>query len=204
MTNTAKNASSNPAWRDLETPGQIADAIMRLFEHRGSSRYDEVVTQTEHAAQTAGHAMAAGADRAAIAAAFLHDIGHLLMGEDEGNDDVFKTDRHHEEVGARFLANWFGPDVTGPVRLHVPAKRYLCAIDPAYHAGLSAGSVRSLELQGGPMTTEETESFASDSNAASAVDLRRWDDLGKDPGAPAPSMESLRTLLIDELTTSAP
>jgi predicted HD phosphohydrolase len=69
-------------------------------------------------------------------------IGHLLVGEHDDQDDFLDRDLHHEDVGARFLSNWFSPAVTEPIRLHVTAKRYLCAIDPEYHDGLSDASVR--------------------------------------------------------------
>ena len=69
-------------------------------------------------------------------------------------DDLaeWTTDARHEEVGARWLARRFGPGISEPVRLHVPAKRYLCATDRQYLQRLSRASVHTLALQGGPMS----------------------------------------------------
>src|SRR6516225_6317978 len=114
----------------------------------------EPVSQTEHALQTAWAAEQAGAASALIAAALLHDIGHLLhdLPEDCAHHGI---DDAHEVRGARWLVQHFGPDVTEPVRLHVPAKRYLCSTDPAYRSQLSEASELSLKLQGGPFTPAE-------------------------------------------------
>jgi predicted HD phosphohydrolase len=67
------------------------------------------------------------------------------------------------------------------VRLHVAAKRYLCAVEPSYFNTLSPASVHSLQLQGGPMSTEEIAEFEQSPFYPEAVRLRRWDDLAKDP-----------------------
>src|SRR5262249_49953725 len=111
--------------------------VLRLFKERGDAAYlGEPVSQTEHALQAARAAERAGAAAALVAAALLHDVGHLLhdLPEDcarAGIDDA------HEERGGRWLGRHFGPDVVEPVRLHVAAKRYLCASDPTYLGRLS-------------------------------------------------------------------
>ena len=62
--------------------------------------------------------------------------------------------------GARWLAQRFPASKSAePVRLHVPAKRYLCATDPHYFAQLSPASVHTLKLQGGPMAAQEVARF---------------------------------------------
>jgi gamma-butyrobetaine dioxygenase len=81
---------------------------------------------------------------------------------------------------------WFGPEVTEPVRLHVDAKRYLCATEPGYLDQLSPASVCTLGVQGGPMTGAELAAFAARPHAAGACLVRRWDDAAKDPGASGP------------------
>ena len=101
--------------------------------------------------QSAAAAEAEGAGDELVAAALLHDIGHLLHGGDE-DAAAQGIDTHHEEVGFRFLQQHFAAAVVDPVRLHVAAKRYLCAVDPSYLSALSVASVLSLELQGGPMS----------------------------------------------------
>ena len=179
-------------WRELASAEDVADALIELFRQRGDDRYDEVVTQTEHALQCGALAIAAGADAATVTAAFLHDIGHLLGTEQDREHDL-----RHEHLGARFLAGWFAPEVTEPIRLHVPAKRYLCATSAEYHAELSDASVATLVLQGGPMSDDEIVEFEADPLAAVAVDLRRWDDLAKDVDAPTPDLEAFRDLMVE-------
>ena len=130
----------------------------------------EPVPIGEHMLQAGALAEAASAEGALVAAALLHDIGHLL-GQDE--------DRHGE-AGAQWLSQWFGDAVTEPVRLHVAAKRYLCAVDAGYLGLLSAESVRTLSLQGGPMTAAEVAAFEALPFSRDAVAVRRWDDQAKD------------------------
>ena len=148
---------------------------------------DEPVPIGGHMLQAGALAEAAGAERALVAAALLHDIGHLL-GEDEDEE-------RHGETGARWLSQWFGAAVTEPVRLHVPAKRYLCGADAEYFGLLSAESVRTLALQGGPMTEAEASEFEALTYANDAVAVRRWDDQAKDPSADVPDFDHYRPLL---------
>ncbi|MEM8709256.1 MAG: phosphonate degradation HD-domain oxygenase [Actinomycetota bacterium] len=188
-----------PVWRELEQPAEIADALVGLFERRGGQKYSEVVTQIEHATQCAGCAVDEGSDDATVLAAFLHDIGHLLVNERDDDGEV-RTDFHHEDVGARFLANWFDDAVTVPVRLHVPAKRYLCAVEPTYHDELSPASVHSLALQGGPMSVDEVADFEARPFFDAAVALRRWDEDAKVAGASAPSLDEMRARIVAYLS----
>jgi phosphonate degradation associated HDIG domain protein len=157
------------------------DDVVALYDAWGGQRYDEEVTQREHAEQTAALAAGAGASDALVAAALLHDVGHLLELA-TGADGPIDDDLHHEARGARYLSELFPPAVTTPIALHVRAKRYLCAVDDGYRAGLSAGSERSLRLQGGALEPGEVEAFERLDGAPAAVHLRRWDDLGKVQG----------------------
>ena len=90
--------------------------------------------------------------------------------------------------------------MTEPVRLHVAAKRYLCAVEPSYFALLSQASVYTLAVQGGPMSTAEAREFEASQYAADAVRVRRWDDQAKDPAAVVPGFGHYRPLLA-ELST---
>lgn len=171
----------------------LARSIVARYEHDGHERYDEVVTQTDHALQTLGCALVDGAPPHLSVAAFLHDVGHLLVDE---SDEV---DRRHERVGAAWLSRWFGEHVAEPVADHVDAKRWLCAVEPEYHAALSSASVHSLALQGGPMSADEVAEFEARRGADEAVRLRRWDDLAKVPGAAAPSLAEAEALLREVL-----
>ena len=120
-----------------------------------------------------------------ITACLLHDIGHMVhdLGENPAEDGV---DDQHEALGYEFLKTMFGPAVTEPVRLHVAAKRYLCAVEPDYFAKLSKDSVLSLGLQGGPMSVEEVADFEAVPEYADAVQLRRFDEQAKVKGLETP------------------
>lgn len=149
-------------------------SIAALFENHGTAYYGgEAISQTAHALQCAQLAEQAGDPEPLIVAALLHDIGHLMLAES------LTTDMRHQETGADALASLFGEDVTEPVRMHVAAKRYLCAVDPAYFDTLSPVSVHSLSLQGGPYDSEQASAFAAQAHADAAVRLRRYDDLAK-------------------------
>lgn len=188
---------STPIWGRLASPNEIAAALVDLYRRRGGDAYDEVVSQTDHALQCASLATASGADDHTVVAAFCHDIGHLLLGEDDGGSPI--VDLRHQDVAERFLARWFDERVTAPVAGHVDAKRYLVAVDPGYHDTLSPASVRSLELQGGPMDTAERAAFESRPGWETAVQLRRWDDLAKVAGAPTPGLDHFETVIVDVL-----
>lgn len=172
------------------------DEVLALYERWGAEPYDEALSQTAHAAQVAAWAVAEGDDDAAIAAALLHDVGHLLvMRERDTGEPVTDTDRRHEALGARYLGRVFGPAVAAPIALHVQAKRYRCAADPAEVARLSPGSQHSLRLQGGPMTADEMARFEALPAHAAALALRRRDDAGKVPDAEPAPFDSYEPLL---------
>lgn len=162
--------------------------LFGLWSEPGNERYDEVVSQSEHALQCAALAEADGAGPELQVAALLHDVAHLWENEDEFRD----TDLAHEVVGARWLIEWFGNAVAAPVALHVAAKRYLVAVEPAYADTLSPASVHSLKLQGGPMNADEVARFEANNHHAEAVRLRRWDDRAKDPSVKTPGSEQYR------------
>lgn len=173
----------------------VLDRLEELFERRGAEAYlGEPVTVAQHMLQCAALAQAEGAPDALIAAALLHDIGHLTgpLGEYTA-DDTF--DRRHEEAGAQTLAEAFPARVVEAVRLHVAAKRYLCAADPAYYDRLTPASQHTLSLQGGPMSAAEAAAFEARPHHAAAVQVRRWDDAGKDAARPELSFADFRPLL---------
>lgn len=159
-------------------PSPVLATIERLYTAHGALVYGEQVNQIQHAMQCASLAQASGSTDAMVAAAMLHDIGHMLHGDAATALDTGEDDRH-ESLGADWLARWFGDDVVQPVALHVQAKRYLCARDPGYLEGLSRVSTRTLHLQGGPMDAGQAAAFERIPHAQDAIDLRRWDDLGK-------------------------
>ncbi len=163
--------------------------IKTLIEAKGGCQYvGEPVTQLEHALQTAQLAEKAQAPAALITASLLHDLGH--MSNDLGATPTLRgVDDKHQYHGVLALKGVFAEAVIDPIRLHVDAKRYLCAVDRAYWASLSQDSKRSLELQGGIFSPLEAARFIAQRYAQDAVRLRRWDDLAKIAGCATPDLE---------------
>jgi len=173
----------------------LAADILALYAARGAQAYfGERVSMSEHGLQAAHFAQIEGAPEPLVVAALLHDIGHLL---ESVPDDIVEwtLDARHEEIGARWLARHFDAAVCEPVRLHVPAKRYLCATDAGYFARLSSASVHTLKLQGGPMSPREQAQFEDERFSREAVRLRLWDDQGKVAGLKTAPLEDYAALI---------
>ncbi|MFT4992544.1 MAG: phosphonate degradation associated HDIG domain protein [Polaromonas sp.] len=164
--------------------------IIHLFETRATSQYGrEAVSQLEHALQCAQLAEQAGETDATVVAALLHDLGHLIAAKKEDRpDDTQQRDDLHQYIAIPFLRGLLPDSVLEPIRLHVDAKRYLCAAVPTYWASLSPASKRSLELQGGAYSEAELAIFLAQPYAEEAVRLRRYDDLAKVPKATTPGL----------------
>ncbi len=164
-----------------------AEQIQAAFARRGHESYGEGVSQLDHAIQCAAFAERDGASPALVAAAFLHDIGHMLhdLPQDVADSGV---DTQHESVGSAWLSQYFGSEVTEPVRLHVAAKRYLAAVERGYFDKLSEASKLSLKLQGGPMSPTQAQAFEVERFFTDAVRLRRWDEEGKIVGYRGPQV----------------
>jgi phosphonate degradation associated HDIG domain protein len=178
--------------------------IADLFACEGARDYPgEPVTQASHMLQAAALAQACGAPPPLVAAALLHDVGHYTA-VITGHDLVPGAGNRHSDAGADWLAQWFGEEVTEPVRLHVAAKRYLCAVEPGYLATLSPASVCTLGVQGGPMGAAERAEFEANRHAGAALRLRRWDDAAKDPAIAAPAFGYYKSLLRRLLRRSGP
>lgn len=145
------------------------------------------VSPLEHALQCARLAERAGAGDALVAAALLHDVGRLGVCDGE-------VDRH-DLRGVAWLAPHLGVDVIEPIRLHVAAKRYLVAIDPRYAAALPEEARRTLERQGGRMSSYEVWIFGAQPYAEQAIALRHWDDAARRPGLCTPGLDHYLPLL---------
>jgi phosphonate degradation associated HDIG domain protein len=168
------------------TRDTIVDTIADILTRRGADSYlGEAVTMRQHMLQAAAQAEREGAPDELVAAALLHDIGHYTG---EFGDDYIEqgTDNFHEDAGAALLAPFFPSLVVECVRLHVAAKRYLCATDPTYFGRLTPASVATLALQGGPMEPDEIAAFERNPFFREAVRARIWDEAAKDPGALTP------------------
>jgi phosphonate degradation associated HDIG domain protein len=173
----------------------LTEQLWAIYSSRGAAAYfGEVVTTLEHSLQAAYFAQQSNAADALVVAALLHDIGHLI---DPAPTDFadWHRDARHEISGSSWLAQRFGPEVSEPVRLHVPAKRYLCATDSGFLAQLSPASVRTLALQGGAMSDAEITAFRLEPFHRDAVELRHFDDRGKIAGLRTPDFAYYRGII---------
>ena len=172
------------------------DELLALYEDGGHAHYGEDVTQMSHALQCAALAKASGASDVMVAAALLHDVGHLIA-EVQGNErfDFSSEDDDHEAVGARVLAALFGPAVAKPVALHVTAKRWRCTVEPAYFDTLSRTSKETFIAQGGCLDDEAVRRFEAHPGFHDAVLLRSFDDAGKQPDLELAPLWSYRSVL---------
>lgn len=169
------------------------DRVVELLAAMADHSYGERVDMLAHALQAAACAARDGAGEPLVLAALLHDVGHVLGDAGEwGAPD-------HAEIGARWLQPWFDAAVVEPVRLHVAAKRYLVATDPAYRSVLSEASIATLAQQGGPHSAGEAARFAASAHAGDAVALRRWDDAGKSVGLDVRPLDDYRDAIVAAL-----
>ena len=185
-------------------PSDILERIEHWFALHGATSYEgkrhESVSALAHALQCAQLAEDARADSQLVAAALLHDVGHFVAINEVGA--MADVDDAHELRGVAVLVRDFPPAVVEPIRLHVAAKRYLTATEPAYLRGLSPASVQSLAQQGGPLRGGEIARFEAQPFAEDAVRLRRWDDLAKTPGRATPGLDYYLAVL-DEVRVPA-
>ena len=178
----------------MQALSSVDDVFEILAAGGGEAYFGEPVSVLEHGLQAADYVRRKGGEPTLIAAALLHDLGHLLHSEGE---DAAKRglDTQHEELGVQALAGHLPSSVLDPIRLHVAAKRYLCSAEPAYLAELSHASVESFDLQGGPMDAAESETFLRLPHAREALLLRRADDAAKVQGLDVPNLISYRPLI---------
>ena len=172
--------------------------ISELLQDHGQKQYGmEAVNQLEHALQCADLAEQAGETPASIVAALLHDLGHMLVSHQKGQQEMDTSkDDLHQFMALPFLRPLFPDAVLEPIRMHVDAKRYLCLIDPGYWADLSPASKHSLELQGGTFVESEAKAFIQQPYASEAVRLRRYDDLAKKPRKVTPPLSHFESYFI--------
>jgi phosphonate degradation associated HDIG domain protein len=175
---------------------------VQLYRTAGAARYGmEAISQEQHALQCGLLAQGSGAKPELVAAALLHDIGHLLT--DRALETPAEQDELHEVRAIPFLRGEFPDAVIEPIRLHVAAKRFLCLTEPGYWQGLSPASRHSLDLQGGPFTAQDATRFIAQPFAMDAVDLRRWDDRAKSPTRITPGWSWFLPVLEDMSRTAS-
>ena len=152
------------------------ETIIKILSLKGHQQYgQEPVSQLDHALQCATLAETSGASKELITASLFHDFGHLI--HDLGED--------------------------APIRLHVEAKRYLCAIKSNYFAILSPASQKSLELQGGVFSSEAATKFINQPYAKDAVKLRIWDDQAKVIGKKTPDLKYFTKIVYQGMVISS-
>jgi predicted HD phosphohydrolase len=169
----------------------VIEQIESLFAEHGGIVHNgpqvDPVSALSHALQCAQLAEWAGVEGPLVAAALLHDIGHLVDRPAPGRPAAARVP--HELRALELLGGGFGPEVLEPIRLHVQAKRYLVTTEPTYAALLTPTSARSLaEEQGGPMSAAEVQAFEQLPYATDAVQLRRWDDQAWESGKRTPTL----------------
>lgn len=175
----------------MEPVEALRAEIVGIYDGEGRQAYGLFeINQTQHALQAAQIAAERGFDAAMVVACLLHDVGQMLQpyGQSAAEDGL---DNRHELVGARWAAERFPAEVSEPIRLHVAAKRYLCAVEPSYMDVLSRDSIVSLKVQGGPMSPAEVEAFRAEPFAERALELRRIDEMAKDKAARPPSLKDV-------------
>lgn len=199
LNNVPEGAGTN----NLISSTAFIDLLSDLFYRGQSVAYGKgEVSMCGHMLQTAELAAEAGAAPPLLVACLLHDIGHFgtdypLYFDDESHSHMqtASQDLHHEEAGASMLTPFFEPDVIEPIRLHVAAKRYLCATDPEYAVQLSTTTYHTLGLQGGVMDDQKVEAFLGLPYSSDAVQLRRWDDAAMTTNRSVPGLEHYMDLL---------
>jgi phosphonate degradation associated HDIG domain protein len=178
--------------------------ILDLLNSRATTWYgQEAVSQLDHALQCAHMAELANETPETVTAALLHDLGHMLSAERTAvpdQDALPAKDDLHQYVALPFLRSLFPDSVLEPIKLHVDAKRYLCAVDAPYWDSLSPASKHSLELQGGRFDDAQVHAFEDLPFYAEAVRLRRYDDLAKVPGQVTPPLSHYADVMLQVAT----
>ena len=174
--------------------------LFQYMKDKGQAHYEEDVSQYQHALQSAALASRQNANHFMLSAALLHDMGHMLAEDLEGEINPTEKDDFHENLGASFLSEFFPASVTEPIRLHVEAKRYICSTDQEYFSGLSSASQKSFRLQGGEMDEKEQKKFEAHPHFQAAIQLRKWDDQAKTVGLEIPEIEVYESVLLKALS----
>jgi predicted HD phosphohydrolase len=176
---------------------EIIDKIIKKYQTNKNFYLGEKVTIAEHMIQTAMLAEKNNSPQSLICACLLHDIGHFII-QDPDQLVSKSVDGKHEDIAFNFLKNYFKPEVTEPIKLHVSAKRYLCR-EKSYYNLLSKASKVSLELQGGKMNNDEAQKFILLKHHKDAITLRKYDDEGKIPNMKIKNINDYKELITNHL-----
>jgi len=119
-------------------------------------------------------------------AGLVHDVGHRLAPGESARHGAIAADAVRDLLGSR---------VASLVELHVPAKRYLVTVDPAYRTALSDGSTVSLARQGGALSDEEKTTLDANPHLDDALALRRCDERAKVVGLDVGPLDQWRPVV---------
>ena len=182
---------------------KVITKIIDLYRFYGRIQGGEQrITPLEHALQAAELAAADGHDNEVIAAAFLHDIGYLLMLEKTSARLDDYTTASPERLGADYLMNLgFPPRIVRLVGSLIQAKRYLCTIEPGYYDQLPEQSRDSLQWQGGVMSMDEVSEFSCRKDLEEVIALRRYDEAANEPEVATDGLKDIEFILHDVLST---
>ena len=172
---------------------EIIEKIIKKYQTNKDFYLGEKVTIAEHMIQTAMLAEKNNSPQSLICACLLHDIGHFII-KDPDQLVSKSVDGKHEDIAFNFLKNYFKPEVTEPIKLHVNAKRYLCR-ENSYYNLLSKASKISLKLQGGKMNNDEAQKFVLLKHHKDAITLRKYDDEGKIPNMKIKNINDYKELI---------
>jgi 2-amino-1-hydroxyethylphosphonate dioxygenase (glycine-forming) len=177
--------------------------IFSLIEQYGFLKYPgTAVNLLEHALQTAVHAGKETKDEELLLAAFFHDIGHICDLKQEPVEIPVTDD--HEIRGAHFLEHYgFSERIVALVQHHVLAKRYLTYKHPDYYLSLTDAGKESLEYQGGPLCMDEASRFEANPMFHELVQLRKWDEMSKQPIISLPRLYEYRYMTMYHLICRA-
>ncbi len=177
-----------PATRRTTVHPVAADLDEIVAALRASTAFDMTVDPAahhdllDHGLQTAAGLRAAHPDDVELqVAGLVHDLGHVLPPRDTAL---------HGEIAGDYVSAVLGPRVADLVRLHVPAKRYLVAVEDGYGDTLNDGSTYSLEVQGGAMSAAEIAEFEDEPEHVAGVILRRADEAAKVHGLAVDRLEA--------------
>lgn len=160
-------------------PLRFADRLLAWLAESGEAiAAERDLTLLDHSLQAAELAKRENAPNHEVVTALLHDAGKILL-EHQGPDGAAAAPRCAEKVGAAWLARYFPPAISEPVRMHQIAKRWLFALDKGYRDALSDEAFRALADMGGPMGETERHQFERHESWGAAVALARRDDMSR-------------------------
>jgi len=116
-----------------------------------------------------------------ILGALFHDIGHLLIYEDDTLQKMGEVGvKDHEELGADYLVSLGYPKLVSELaRQHIKTKRYLISTKKNYYEELSEASKETFKYQGGKLNEGEIYYFEKDIYFGYHLSMRKFDDMSK-------------------------